>query len=457
MSNQDWEKFGEDIRRTVQDAVDSQDFNKLNQTITNTINNAMDGLEKGIHSVEDVVDKTAWNLKNQPWNRGNYDFSGDGYRYDRRKRREEKRFQRDFEREAAREQRAQNRYERKSGGYQAAPDFMDSGRGADSTMLQKAQGLFARTTGAKAGGIALSVVGYTLGGGMLVCSLILLLVSFMAPGLIGNLSGLLAGLVGIAMLSGVVMTGIGRKRLGKVRRFRAYVRELEGKDYCEIKELAASLKKSEKYVIKDIEKLIDKGWFLQGHLDEQKTCLIASDEAYEQYKELMRHLEQEKRDEALAKERQAQAQETERTDPQVQEILRAGDEYIKKIRACNDAIVGAEISAKISRMETLIDRIFDRVEQNQENVPDVRRLMEYYLPTTVKLLEAYEELDAQPVQGENIISSKLEIEKTLDTLNTAFEKLLDSMFQDTAWNVSADISVLKTMLAQEGLAKDDFK
>ena len=83
--------------------------------------------------------------------------------------------------------------------------------------------------------------------------------------------------------------------------------------------------------------------------------------------------------------------------------------------------------------------------------------MEYYLPTTIKLLEAYEELDAQPVQGENIISSKQEIEKTLDTLNTAFEKLLDDLFQDTAWDLSSDISVLNTMLAQEGLTEDGLK
>ena len=83
--------------------------------------------------------------------------------------------------------------------------------------------------------------------------------------------------------------------------------------------------------------------------------------------------------------------------------------------------------------------------------------MDYYLPTTMKLLEAYEELDAQPVQGENIISSKKEIEDTIDTLNLAFEKLLDSLFQDTAWDVSSDISVLHTMLAQKGLTEDGLK
>ena len=60
------------------------------------------------------------------------------------------------------------------------------------------------------------------------------------------------------------------------------------------------------------------------------------------------------------------------------------------------------------------------------------------------------------MQGENILSSKKEIEDTLDTLNMAFEKLLDDLFQDTAWDVSSDISVLKTMLAQEGLTENDF-
>ena len=104
-----------------------------------------------------------------------------------------------------------------------------------------------------------------------------------------------------------------------------------------------------------------------------------------------------------------------------------------------------------------MDKIFDRVEQNPASVGDIRKMMEYYLPTTIKLLQAYQDLDAQPVQGENIISSKKEIEKTLDTLNRAFEKLLDDLFQETAWDVSTDISVLHTMLAQEGLTEDGLK
>ena len=130
---------------------------------------------------------------------------------------------------------------------------------------------------------------------------------------------------------------------------------------------------------------------------------------------------------------------------------------VRAIKAANDAIPGEEISEKIARMEMLVDRIFDRVEQKPDTVSDIRKLMDYYLPMTMKLLQAYEDLDAQPVQGENIISSKIEIEKTIDTLNVAFEKLLDDLFQDTAWDVSSAISVLNTMLAQEGLTEDEIR
>ena len=79
--------------------------------------------------------------------------------------------------------------------------------------------------------------------------------------------------------------------------------------------------------------------------------------------------------------------------------------------------------------------------------------MDYYLPTTMKLLNAYEELDKQDMQGENIKTAKQEIENTLDTINIAFENLLDSFYKETAWDVSSDISVLKTMFAQEGLTE----
>lgn len=73
------------------------------------------------------------------------------------------------------------------------------------------------------------------------------------------------------------------------------------------------------------------------------------------------------------------------------------------------------------------------------------------MPTTWKLLDSYRNFDREPIQSENIRKTKKEIEQTLDTINEAFEKLLNDLFQTTAWDISSDISVLEAMLAQEGL------
>ena len=141
-------------------------------------------------------------------------------------------------------------------------------------------------------------------------------------------------------------------------------------------------------------------------------------------------------------------------DPKLQQVIQKGNEFICRIRKCNDDIPGEEVSAKIYHMEMLVKRIFQRAQTNPEVLPDMKKLMDYYLPMTVKLLTAYADMDAQPVQGETILASKREIEGTLDTLNTAYEKLLDELFMDTALDVSSDISVLNTLLAQEGLTTD---
>ena len=468
MANQDWEKFGEDISRTVQEAIDAQNFDRLNQTITNTVNSAMNNLGKGLHNVGDAVDKTAQSFQKQSY-RNNRRVNRDAYRYNRQAGpspfggsgafRGENVYKEGntgpgpnagFNGYGYQGQSYQNQRYQRQEVRQRRRNSAEEGLAA----LQKHPGLFVKTSGAKAGGIAMTVTGYTLGVAMF------LILAFLIIGIIVTTevvpTGILAFSVitGIMMFGGGILAGIGTALLGRVKRYRLYLSTLGDKEYCEIKELAGRLRKSNKYVVKDIQKMIRKGWFRQGHLDSQKTCLIVSNDAFTQYNELMQRMEKQKLEEKLNREKQAQ--EHKNLDPQVQEIIRTGDEYIKKIHKSNDAIPGEEISAKISRMEVLVDRIFDRVEQNPENITDIRRLMEYYLPTTVKLLEAYEELDAMPVQGENILSSKNEIEKTLDTLNVAFEKLLDSLFQDTAWDVAADISVLNTMLAQEGLTKDDF-
>ena len=257
----------------------------------------------------------------------------------------------------------------------------------------------------------------------------------------------LAGLV-----AGVWLIGSGVRTLGWVSRFKTYRKTLGQKTHCTLEKLARSVGKSVKFVRKELQKMIEEGLFPEGHLDREETMLITSDETYRYFEQSRLQLEQRQRQAAAAVQKKAETT----LDPRVQEVLDRGDAFIAEIRRCNDAIPGAEISEKISRMEMIVQRIFDRAEAHPEIVPDLKKMIDYYLPMTVKLLNAYADMDAQPIQGQTIEGSKREIEATLDTLNLAFEKLLDSVFADTAMDVSSDISVLHTMLAQEGLTEDDL-
>ena len=258
----------------------------------------------------------------------------------------------------------------------------------------------------------------------------------------------------IGTLAGVGMIYGGCTGLGRLKRFKKYVQALGDRTYCDFERLAGAVGRSVKFVKKDIRFMIQKGWFLEGQTDQKETCLITSTETYRQYTETQKALEQ--RNEEECRKRQQETEQQKQISPEVQEVLDKGEAYIQKIHASNDAIPGEEISAKIARMEQIVEQIFQRAEEHPEIIPDLKKMMDYYLPMTVKLLDAYEEMDRQPIQGETIRSSKKEIEDTLDTLNEAFAKLLDSVFQDTAWDVSSDISVLHTMLAQEGLTGNDF-
>ena len=259
------------------------------------------------------------------------------------------------------------------------------------------------------------------------------------------------GLAGLGSGVGLIVGGV--HGLERVSRFKKYCKTLGRNTHCSLEKLARSVGKNVKFVRKELVKMIDDGLFLEGHLDKEEANLITSHETYRHYEQSRLALEARKKEEQRL---EAAKQAAPTTDPRIRDVVERGNAFITEIRRCNDAIPGEEISGKISRMELIVRRIFERAQAHPEIVPDLKKLMDYYLPMTVKLLNAYAEMDAQPVQGETIRSSKKEIEDTLDTLNRAFEKLLDDLFEDTAMDVSSDISVLNTLLAQEGLTEDEL-
>ena len=286
--------------------------------------------------------------------------------------------------------------------------------------------------------------------------------SVLSSGIAAMFTGLGSVLSVIGVCSAAVLGGgvwlltSGIRSITRVGRFEKYLKALGSKTQCELNQLARMVGKSPKFVRKELKGMIEDGMFLEGHLDEEETSLITSDDSYVHYLEVKQKQAVQRQQEVVETKKQQDDAEEQKRDARVQEVLDRGNAFIRDIRACNDAIPGQEISDKISRMETLVRKIFDRVEEHPEVVPELKKLMDYYLPMTVKLLKAYADMDAQPVQGENIQNSKREIEATLDTLNTAFEKLLDSIFKTTALDVSSDISVLNTLLAQEGLTDDEL-
>ena len=254
-----------------------------------------------------------------------------------------------------------------------------------------------------------------------------------------------------SMFCGGGLIGVGCGNLSRVKRFKRYCKLLGEKTQCALDRLAQATGKSVKFVRRELQGMIRDGLFLEGHLDKEQRYLITTHETYREF-ERSRLLLEQRQKEAVQQPPKPQPQQ----DSRIADILRRGNAFIAEIRRCNDAIPGEAVSAKIHRTEQIVRQIFARAEAHPEIADDLKKLMEYYLPMTVKLLKAYADMDAQVVQGETIAASKKEIEDTLDTLNLAFEKLLDDLFKDTAMDVSSDISVLQTLLAQEGLTESDF-
>ena len=139
-------------------------------------------------------------------------------------------------------------------------------------------------------------------------------------------------------------------------------------------------------------------------------------------------------------------------DPQVAVLQKERDRAISELRRLNDAIPDKKISAQIDHLEEVTGKIIDHVIAKPDKKPQISRFLDYFLPTTLKLLNAYDRMDSAGVSGENITGTKERVEKIMGTIAAAFEKQLDGLFGADALDIATDISVLETMLAREGLA-----
>lgn len=154
---------------------------------------------------------------------------------------------------------------------------------------------------------------------------------------------------------------------------------------------------------------------------------------------------------------QPQPKQAEKLPPELQSVIYQGKRAIADIRRLNDEIPDERISAQIDLIERLTAQIFDCVRKNPKKLSQIRQFLNYYLPTTIKLMEQYVTLQNQSLKTENITEGMQKIEDLLDKVIIAFQRQLDALFEADVVDITADIRVMEQMMASEGLTnKKDF-
>lgn len=407
MHNKDYKHIGKNVGRAVRHAIRSGDIGEAGRA-----------LEDGVQELTNDVNQTLRDLSN----------AGRRYSYMRN----DRSWQGDFQNGA---DGFQNRY---AG---TPPSSQQSG----------VRSAFRSHIPGRISGIICMILGLAIGIPLLIFDFGMIAV--FAAGSVPFAIGIVGTVVVTALTAlAFVTVGCGGALRHRARRFARYCDALNGVAFCTVEQLAETVGQSTERTRKDLKKMIVSGVCPQGHLDRKETCFMVDDATYERY------LEAEK---AYAARQAAEQDEKAKGQANPKEaelaaVKKEGRAYLQQIHTINDALAGEEITKKLDRLETVAARIFSCVEQHPEKLPEIRRFMHYYMPTTIKLLKAYEEFDKQAVQGANITKTKQEIEQALDTINNAFGNLLDTLYADDAFDISTDISTLETMLKQEGLTGSDF-
>lgn len=144
-------------------------------------------------------------------------------------------------------------------------------------------------------------------------------------------------------------------------------------------------------------------------------------------------------------------------NPELDKMVRDGELAIREMKRLDENIAAPGVSADIVRLEQVSARIFDEVRTHPEKLPQIRRFLDYYLPTTLKLLNAYDRMSGTGISGENIDTTLAKVEGMMRTIVAAFEKQLDSLYGAEALDISTDITVLENMMAREGLVDSPLK
>lgn len=230
--------------------------------------------------------------------------------------------------------------------------------------------------------------------------------------------------------------------LSLVEKADRYYRIMNNRTYMNIEDIAAISNESPEIVVKNLKKMIDKKIFTQGHLDKENKCFMLSHDVYKGYLALEEQRKSEQRKNDIIEKK---------VDIKDGSLISEGREYIISIKELHLGITKEPMSSKLTKLETILTAIFDRVEKEPKETEKLYKLMKYYLPTTVKLIKTYSDFDNVISPDSDILNTKKEIELTIDSINEACGEFQNRLFKDTAFDADTDAALLKVMLAKEGL------
>ena len=235
------------------------------------------------------------------------------------------------------------------------------------------------------------------------------------------------------------------------KRYQRYQTILRYKQIELVDDMTLVINKKASIVENDLKKAVRLKLIPQGHFSRNKMAFMVSDRAYRKYKE--NRAEYDRYFKNFTEERNRMKSRTKETE----DLLSQGHEYVQKIRDCNNIIKDKEISEKLNRMEKIVAAIFHEVDINPAQSNKLGVFMGYYLPTTEKLLETYINMDEKRVNSMTIKKAQKDISYALDSINDAFDCLLERFFEEQEIDIASDISAMETIMTQEGLVNNGIE
>lgn len=295
----------------------------------------------------------------------------------------------------------------------------------------------------------LCMMGGTVAVGFAVICCFVALVCFVGGLTIGPL--VLGLVLGMVLLAAGIGFGLGARWLflqpGRRFRRKRYLAGMGQQTSVPLERLSEVVQRPVPFVKKDLARMIRKGWLPNAYLDEEENRFFLN---AAEYRELQRSQEEERR----AQEARRQQEQQDPASAELRATLEQGNQFLRVLG--EHAAAAADepnLQQELLRMQSQAREILDWVEDHPNSAGKVRRLVRYYMPTTLKLLKTYDDVKDQ--KGDVAGSIRLEITGILHTVNRAFENLRDDLLSDAALDVSTEISAMQAMLAQDGLSEDD--